>query len=398
VTLKLKPQTLAKELTLPTSKSYANRLLIVAARLGGARKVLNLPASDDVTFLLNSFQSMGLKLEVKNSVTTFLNSFPECEGGDPDPVVLHVGEGGTTARFLLSLLSLGKKRYLLHMEGRLSQRPWEGLIQALRSAGAKIEWEDAHQLSIQGPVQPQKLPRQISCKDTTQFITSLQLSFFPEGLTFTPLDMESSEAYWQMTLNCAKDFQERSVPQDWSSASYPLVLAAIQGDHVLFRDLHPDRLQADCLIFDLLKERGAIEERQEGVVVTRLKSLQPLQVDGSKCLDLIPTLVVLALKLEGTSVITHVKGLIAKESNRLEEIHRLVKKLGANISIEEEHILKVHGPYHTQALELDPVADHRMVMMAALLLLTNEGGSVTNEQAVSKSFPNFFDIVAPTRK
>lgn len=398
MTLKLKPQALTREINLPSSKSYANRLLIVAARLGGGRKVLNLPASDDVTFLLHSFQSIGLNIEVKNYATTFFNSFPECEGAGPDPVVLHVGEGGTTARFLLSLLSLGKKRYLLHMEGRLSQRPWDGLIQALRTAGAKIEWEDAHQLSIQGPVHPQKLPRQISCKDTTQFITSLQLSFFSEGLTFTPLDLESSEAYWQMTLECAKDFQEKSVPQDWSSASYPVVLAAIKGHDVLFRDLHPDRFQADSLLFDLLKERGAIEERKEGVVVTRLKTLQPLQVDGSKCLDLIPTLAVLALKLEGVSVITNVRGLIAKESNRLEEILRLLKKMGARISLDQEHILSIHGPHRTQAIDLDPVPDHRMVMMAALLLLTNEGGSVTNEQAVSKSFPNFFDIVAPTRE
>jgi 3-phosphoshikimate 1-carboxyvinyltransferase len=398
VTLKLKPQALPKEIILPTSKSYANRLLIAAARLGGGRKVLNLPASDDVTFLLDSFKNIGLKFEVKSTVTTFLNSFPECEEAGPHPAVLHVGEGGTTARFLLSLLSLGKKKYLLHMEGRLSQRPWEGLIQALRTAGAMIEWEDAHRLSIQGPVQPQKLPREISCKDTTQFITSLQLSFFPEGLTFTPLNLESSEAYWQMTLECAKDFQERSVPQDWSSASYPLVLAAIQGHRVLFRDLHPDRLQADCLIFDLLKERGAMEERQEGVVVTRLKSLQPLQVDGSKCLDLIPTLVVMALKLEGASVITNVQGLIMKESNRLEDILRLVKKMGARISLDHQHVLTIHGPYQSKAVDLDPVADHRMVMMAALLLLTNEGGSVDNEQAVSKSFPNFFEIVAPTRE
>jgi 3-phosphoshikimate 1-carboxyvinyltransferase len=398
VTLKLKPQALANELTLPTSKSYANRLLIVAARLGGGRKILNLPASDDVTFLINSFKSIGLKLEVKSSATTFLNSFPECEGVGPDPVVLHVGEGGTTARFLLSLLSLGKRRYLLHMEGRLSQRPWEGLIQALRSAGAKIEWEDAHHLSIQGPVQPQKLPRTISCKDTTQFITSLQLSFFPEGLTFIPLELESSEAYWQMTLDCAQDFQERSVPQDWSSASYPLVLAAIQGHQVLFRDLRPDRLQADCLIFDLLKERGAISERTEGVIVTALTSRKPLQVDGSKCLDLIPTLVVLALKLEGASVITNVRGLIMKESNRLEEILRLVKKMGARITLDQQHVLTIHGPYQSTPADLDPVADHRMVMMAALLLLTNEGGSVVNEQAVTKSFPHFFEIVAPTRK
>lgn len=398
MTLKLKPQALAFDLILPTSKSYANRLLIVAARLGGGRIISKLPDSDDVVFLIKSFKKIGLHLGEQESGLRFENSFPECEESNDATVELHVGEGGTTARFLLSLLALGKRRYVLTMKGRLSQRPWKELIHLLQAAGADISWLTNHQLTIQGPVDPTRLPRKVSCKETTQFITSLQLSFFKEGVYFEPQDLNASAAYWQMTLDCAKDFQVRSVPQDWSSASYPMVLAAIQGYPVLFRDLHPDRLQADCLIFDILKERGAIEERKEGIVVTKLTSHLPLKVDGSQCLDLIPTLAVLALKLHGESVIMNVRGLIAKESNRLEEVLRLLSLSGAQARVDADFSLRITGPHSAPALHLDPVADHRMVMMASLLLLTNEGGVVENEQAVSKSFPDFFEIVAPTRE
>ncbi len=398
MTLKLKPQSLPSEIILPTSKSYANRLLIVAARLGEGRSIKHLPVSDDVTFLIDSFQRIGLNLEKKSDGLIFHNSFPECESNEREPIHLHVGEGGTTARFILSLLSLGSRKYVLSMEGRLPQRPWDGLIQVLRSAGVVIKWDNDHELSIQGPVQVEKLKREISCGDTTQFITSLQLSFFKEGITFKPLGLESSEAYWRMTLDCAQDFKERTVPQDWSSASYPIVLAALKNQKVLFHGLHPDPLQADSILFDILRERGAIEDTDEGVIVSGLKTHQPLLVNGSQCLDLIPTLTVLALKLKGKSLITHTRGLVAKESDRLAEILRLVKKMGGHITRDPDYSIQIEGGHQAPSLHLDPVADHRMVMMASIMLLTNEGGVVENEQAVSKSFPNFFEIVAPTRE
>lgn len=394
MTLNISPKPLPSTIDIPTSKSYANRLLIVAARLGGGRILKDLPASDDVTHLVKALESIGLTLEREKSDLVFRNSFPECEIETNHPVKINVGEGGTTARFLLSLLSLGSNQYILEMEGILAKRPWADLIEILQRAKVRLAWLDEKNLSVQGPLDLSKLPTDIPCHETTQFITSLQLSLVKEGLRFHPLNLNTSSSYWQMTLACLEDFKVKSVPKDWSSASYPMALAAVKGERVLFKGLFEDPLQADSLILKLLTERGAIEETQEGVVVKGLSHKAPLAIDGSSCLDLIPTLAFLAMNLSGESIIRKTQGLRHKESNRQAEILKLLHSVGCKAHLAEDQSLHIWGPHFLEGSSLDPAADHRMVMMAALMLLANHGGKLTNEKCVNKSFQDFFKIVA----
>lgn len=398
MTLKISPKPLHPTIDIPNSKSYANRLLIVAARLGGGRELKDLPSSDDVIYLVNALEQVGLKLERRGNDLVFHNSFPECEIETTDSMKINVGEGGTTARFLLALLSLGKNKYILEMRGLLFQRPWTDLIQVLQNAKVKIEWVDERSLSVQGPIDLTLLPIEISCHETTQFITSLQLSFFKERKFFIPLHLNSSASYWQMTLNCLEDFKVKSIPKDWSSASYPMVLAAVRGESILFKGLYEDPLQADSLIFNILEERGSLEKVKEGMMVKSLALKHPLDIDGSQCLDLIPTLAFLAMNLEGESIIRKTKGLIHKESNRQDEILRILEAVGCQAHLSESGSLHIWGIHRFGMLSLKPAPDHRMVMMAALMLLANQGGELSNEKCVNKSFRNFFEIVAPTLK
>ena len=396
MTLNISPKPLHPTIDIPTSKSYANRLLIVAARLGGGRELKDLPPSDDVTFLVRALEQIGLKLDRKGNDLVFNNSFPECESKTKNSIRINVGEGGTTARFLLSLISLGHSKYILEMEGLLAKRPWMDLIQILKEAQVQIEWLDERSLSVQGPIDSTRLPTDITCRETTQFISSLQLSLFKEGIFFNPLHLKSSLTYWQMTLACLEDFKVKSIPKDWSSASYPMALAAVKGERVLFKGLYEDPLQADSLILKILEERGALEKVKEGVVVKSLARKYPFDIDGSQCLDLIPTLAFLAMNLEGESIIRNTQGLIPKESNRQEEILRVLKAVGCKAHLSEIHSLHIWGIHHFESTTLNPAADHRIVMMAALMLLVNKGGELSNEKCVSKSFRNFFEIVAPT--
>ncbi len=179
--LRLEAGRLKTEIELPGSKSHANRYLILAARRGHGTRVHALPSSEDVTLLLEGLEKIGLQIEGSDPVI-FKNSFPECETED-DLLSIDVGEGGTTARFLLALLCRGKRQYLLQTRGRLKERPWEELILALTGAGAKIEWRGTN-LLIQGPVDLRKLPKKISASRSTQFASALQLAFAADGLIF----------------------------------------------------------------------------------------------------------------------------------------------------------------------------------------------------------------------
>ena len=72
--------------------------------------VFNCSDSSDVTSMLSVFKKIGLEIKKNGSDVTVVNSFPDCEKKINSEVIeIQTGDGGTTNRFLLPLLSVGKK-------------------------------------------------------------------------------------------------------------------------------------------------------------------------------------------------------------------------------------------------------------------------------------------------
>jgi 3-phosphoshikimate 1-carboxyvinyltransferase len=147
-TLKVNKKSLLPVINIPTSKSYANRGLILASLSEKEVVLENLPPAEDVVHLKNALMKVGLKIESDKNKVTVKNSFPECETGD---VELEVGEGGTTARFLACMLLLGKKTYRLKLGKRLAQRPWQDFVKVATTHGANVELSESV-LTIKGPM------------------------------------------------------------------------------------------------------------------------------------------------------------------------------------------------------------------------------------------------------
>ena len=109
---KVEPTPFDKEIFLPASKSHANRALIIGALKGNGFEVQNLSKSTDVLTLLTCLENIGLFISKNEEHVIFHNSFPACENLTQTEVIdLKTGDGGTTNRFLLALLALGKKTY-----------------------------------------------------------------------------------------------------------------------------------------------------------------------------------------------------------------------------------------------------------------------------------------------
>jgi 3-phosphoshikimate 1-carboxyvinyltransferase len=391
VTLKLEAGSIVSSFSLPASKSHANRYLILAARRGTQSWVRGLPKSDDVVFLLNALKAIGLEISGEGDVC-FTNSFPACEK-ESSPLTLEVGEGGTTARFLAALLAAGKRPYILRMGGRLADRPWEELTDALKLAGAAISWHGS-ELTLQGPIDVTKLPQTISAARSTQFASALLLAFAQEGYQVCPVEMTTSKPYWDMTLECIQQAQrgEMVVPQDWSSAAYPLCFVAAKGGEITLPGLQPDT-QADRALYEFLHERGAASFDGKAVKGKKLSERGPLNFSAHQCPDLIPALAFLAAHLEGESRIVGVAALRHKESDRLAAILSLLKQCGVDASHDDKgDALLIRGGVKSPNSALSVPADHRLVMTAALFLRAQNGGRLPYPEAVRKSFPNFFDL------
>lgn len=390
--LKVNKGLLNSEVHLPSSKSYANRVLILAAVLPESPAIHQLPKASDVTNLLNCLEAVGLKIEHRNDVVKFTNTFPACESTAKE---LDVGDGGTTARFLATMLLLGKQSYTLKLGKRLKDRPWKEFLALAIDLGAKAELNE-DKLTIQGPI---KLPAvlEIDCSKTTQFATAFQLIASDSKTKIVPLNLKSSVSYWQMTEKLLKDMKGMDhyiVPLDWSSASYPLAFGAL-NQTIKFPGLLDDENQADSKFLQILKMFDAISEAGDGsIIVNPVKKQLSVNYDVSDALDLVPALSFFLSHIPGTHKLTGIQNLIHKESDRLSEVIKLLEIFGKKAASDGKTlIINGNASLINERKDLIMADDHRMVMTASLFLLHHQGGTVSPADAVDKSFPDFFELI-----
>ena len=142
-TLNIKPGNFKSEIELPYSKSYANRALAIASVVKGTFVVKNLATSSDVQTMISCLRQVGLDIVESGNRVEIKNSFPECEQVTSDIIKINTGDGGTTNRILLGILSLGKNTYELCSTEKFKERPNEEAFTALGSLGVLCQKPDS---------------------------------------------------------------------------------------------------------------------------------------------------------------------------------------------------------------------------------------------------------------
>ncbi|MBC7540244.1 MAG: hypothetical protein H7281_15575 [Bacteriovorax sp.] len=399
---KVEPTPFNREILLPTSKSHSNRVLIIGAIRGNGFQINDLSKSTDVRTLLSCLETIGLKLNQINDSVIFTNSFPACENDTSEDIIdLKTGDGGTTNRFLLALLSRGKKTYRLFPTEKMSERPMDDLLTPLRALKVNIETNTAGAwISVQGPARIDNITKlEIDCQLSTQFASAMMLAFSILPLSFELKNIRASETYLKMTEFILKETLVKNsytVPVDFSSLSYPLALGLFRGTVLIKNCLSLDHLQADSQLIQLMKDAGGdIKWTPNGLAISSRNKLLPFNIDGSQFPDLVPTLVFIAAHLEGTSTLRNLTVLRHKESDRLAGILTLLKKLSIDFLFDESRDeIKIRGAGQLYpSATLKTARDHRMVMTAYLFLRANSGGLLAEVDCVDKSFPDFFQIM-----
>jgi 3-phosphoshikimate 1-carboxyvinyltransferase len=389
--LSVKAGRLPAVIQIPSSKSYANRALILASINKKEIVLKNMPQASDVTFLVEALQQIGLEITQTNNEISVLNHFPSSEKNSD--LIIEVGEGGTTARFLAFLLLLGNRRYTLVLGERLKVRPWKEFLKLAEKLGVHASLED-NLLVVQGPVQNIK-SIEVDCSETTQFASGLKLALAYTQTKIDPINLTASQTYFEMTRYMVDEMgrnNEFIVPMDWSSASYPMCFAALSHE-IFFPGLKYDGLQSDSKLFKILEELECINENKNGITVIPTNKHKSFSLDVSDCLDLVPALGFLLAHIEGIHTLIGVENLEHKESHRLEEIQNLVREFGREaISDGAKLIITGKSLNSVPFKNLKLPNDHRMVMAGALFLRLHQGGTITPAEAVIKSYPDFFNL------
>lgn len=388
-----------KKIKVPTSKSFANRALILAAISDEEVTLHSMPASSDVKNMIRCLRQIGLEIEEREDSVIVKNSFPECEAPQEDVVFLDSGDGGTTNRFIIPLLALGENSYSLRPTEKMVDRPMDELDEVLTSLGVQVIRNEEHWFALQGPYAIDRLVVEVDCSRSTQFATGLALSLSKLDVDIEPVNLNTSTPYWEMTVNMIQCFREEAVfdvPVDFSSLSYPLAMATMGGDLVVSNCKGIDRFQADSTFVYLLEDLGVeMAFSYEGLHIRGLEVVQSFEKDCRDCPDLVPTLCFLASYSNGETILRNVDVLKHKECDRLAEMQKMMDAFSVSYKYDEENdlLLIQGGKPHSNNVDYTPPVDHRMVMVAYLFQRFNGGGKLDNAESVKKSFPDFFEVM-----
>lgn len=374
----------------PPSKSMAHRMLLCAGLAEGESVVHNVAFSEDILATIDVLRAIGATCRIDGDTVTVTGADARQAHYDG---VLSCRESGSTLRFCIPLLLLSGNEFTLTGKGRLLQRPQDVYVDLCERQGLLFE-RSADTIRLRGPLHSGEyvLPGDIS----SQFISGLlfALPLKRQDSTIHILPPVESRSYIDITIQALGTFgvqarwdesdentllipggqrylpREVTVEGDYSNAAFFGALAAF-GDDVTVAGLQPslqgDRVYARCF-----------EQLRQGMAT----------IDVTDCPDLGPILMAAAAVLHGV-VLTGTRRLRIKESDRGVVMAQELQKLGVHCSV-QENTIEIFPGIQPPERPLLGHNDHRIVMSCAVLL-TRTGGVISGAEAVTKSFPGFFD-------
>jgi 3-phosphoshikimate 1-carboxyvinyltransferase len=409
----------------PGSKSITNRALVCAALAEGRSILTGALQSDDTRVMIDSLRRMGISVGSDESGETLhvdgCDGRPPAAGGE-----LFVGNSGTTIRFLAAVAALGQGRFRLDGVPRMRERPIGDLLDALGQLGsrARSENDDARPPVVIDAAGLAGGIARVRGDLSSQFLSGLLLAA-PRARAEVRLAIVGdlvSRPYIEMTLRVMSAFgakvdrwtgdgapgegfriaaprnysaREYAIEPDASAASYFWAAAAITGGEVAVTGLHRDSLQGDVAFCDVLARMGCEVKYASDQVTVRGGPLVGVEVDMNAISDTVQTLAAVALFAQGPTTITGVGHIRHKETDRIGDLARELRKLGASVD-ELPDGLRI-APGERRGATIETYHDHRMAMSLALVGLRTPGVEILNPQCVEKTYPRFFADLAAAR-
>ena len=414
----------------PGSKSLTNRALLIASLANGTTHLTNALFSDDSRYFAKALQTLGFDVQLDETnhemtVTGLGGKIPANKAG------LFIGNAGTAARFLSAFLTLGSGEYILDGDARMRERPIGDLVDSLTQLGANIQTVqnvegETQNAQICPPVKiiANGLPggkTKIAGDISSQFLSAL-LMVAPYAKN--PIEIElttdlNSKPYVDMTLAIMRDFGveiERrdysqfnirpafysplstyAIESDASAASYFFAAPAICGGTVRVENISRTSVQGDIAFLNVLKQMGCqLTEGDRFIEVTGAKLLSGVDVDMRDIPDTAQTLAAVAPFASSSTRIRGIASARVKETDRVHATCTELARLGVRVE-EHEDGMTIHPCQTFKPASIQTYNDHRMAMAFSLVGLRVDGLKIENPSCVSKTFPNFFEVLETLR-
>jgi 3-phosphoshikimate 1-carboxyvinyltransferase len=349
-------------------------------------------------------------------------------------VELFIGNSGTTIRFLTAALSALGGRFRLSGVPRMHQRPIGDLIDALRPiCDGEVSSESP------GGCPPVRIDTlgwrgdviKVAGNVSSQFLSGLMMASPIAGkrIRIEVLGELVSRPYVEMTAAIMRDFgvtcrwtdpkeqgqsssaaspkfeidsgdgyisRDYEIEPDASAASYFWAAAAITGGEVTVMGLSDQALQGDVRFVDCLELMGCQVRREtDRITVKGSPVLRGIDIDMNAISDTVQTLSVVAMFADGPTTVRGVAHNRFKETDRIGDLAKELRKLGGLITETEDGL--IIRPGILRPARIETYEDHRMAMSLALAGLRAPGVQISNPSCTGKTYPDYFaDLEALT--
>lgn len=399
------------EVLVPSSKSHTIRGFVFASLAEGESRLINALESADTRAAINACTALGARMGKKGGEYSIQGFSGRPKTGSR----IDTLNSGTTTNLIMGTAALGDGKVRIDGDASIRKRTVQPLLDALNALGAQavsVNHNGCPPVEITGRMKGGRVA--VDCR-SSQYISSLLINC-PLVSRDTEIRIVNlcEQPYIEMTLRWLDemgiryenhDFEtimifgnqaykafEKTIPGDWSSATFLLVAGVMLGKDLVIKGLDMEDTQADKHVLDYLKEMGAdIRIEKEGIAVNR-SHLTGCELDLNNTPDALPAISVLGCYAQGRTVIRNVAHARIKETDRIRVMTDELTKMGAHVEEREDGMVIEHSGLH--GAHVHGYHDHRVVMALSLAGMIASGRTVIDTaEAVGVTFPDYAGIM-----
>jgi 3-phosphoshikimate 1-carboxyvinyltransferase len=405
----------------PPSKSYTHRAIAIASLAEGKSIIKNPLISRDTMATISGCKMLGVKIKNANEKFDSLEILGMNQFETPKDII-NAQNSGTTIRILTSMATLVKNGYtIITGDDSLKTRPMTPLILALNQLGVNVfssnEKGTAPIIIKGGGIKGGKVS--IEGNISSQFITSLLISciYANSEVEIRIKGKQVSIPYILSTIETMKNFgviiehdkeylnyniytdkyhpTNFIIPGDFSSASFIIAAGILVGKKITLNGLNFYYTQGDMKIIDIVKQMGGdirIDMQKGEVIINGSNRLDGIDCNLVNTPDLLPAISIIALKARSPMRIFGISHARFKETDRVSNITKELRKMEANI-IEKEDEIIINPSKSLKNAELDSYNDHRLFMAFTIASMLTDKSIVRGAESIDVSYPSFLDEI-----
>jgi 3-phosphoshikimate 1-carboxyvinyltransferase len=412
VFLKVSKSDVTGKISIPGSKSHTIRSLFFAALANGKSTIKNPLISSDSISAVNLCKSFGASYDLINNcyVAEGIGSIPRV----PENVI-DVGNSGTSLRLGMMTAALVQGYTVFTGDYQIRKRQVGPLVQAINNLGGEAfttRGNDSAPVIVKG-----RAAGGFTKLDavTSQYLSSILINApLLEKDTHIEVTRLNEVPYVELTLwwldkfgikythNNMKEFfipgQQKyssfdcTIPGDFSSATFFMVLAAISGQEFTLDNLDMSDPQGDKNVLAILEDMGAKVTYGDNNITIKGQKLYGRTIDMNAIPDALPAMAVAACFAEGETRLVNVPQARLKETDRISVMCTELSKMGADIKELPDGLIIRESKL--KGCNVNGHDDHRIVMSLAIAGLNSTGDTVIDTaEAMNVTFPSFVDCI-----